>query len=160
MSYCRKTCSQLHCLHLGPQELQLFLVGHESVGSSRISSDHSQADSFLHRQPILADEVQTFKALITIHKVLQEGHPVVLKEAQTHTTWLESLKRGVAGGDGLRGIPTPKAMSRGFYAKQMNRLRSSDIRIYLLSPRQACLPSATPRIQRQAYNRYHPDFLG
>ena len=28
-------------------------------------------------QPILADEVQTFKALITVHKVLQEGHPVV-----------------------------------------------------------------------------------
>lgn len=23
------------------------------------------------------DEVQTFKALITVHKVLQEGHPVV-----------------------------------------------------------------------------------
>jgi hypothetical protein len=28
-------------------------------------------------QPILADEVQTFKALITTHKILQEGHPVV-----------------------------------------------------------------------------------
>lgn len=28
-------------------------------------------------QPILADEIQTFKALITVHKVLQEGHPVV-----------------------------------------------------------------------------------
>lgn len=55
------------------------------------------------RQPILADEVQTFKALITIHKVLQEGHPVVLKEAQAHTSWLESLTRGVAGGEGLRG---------------------------------------------------------
>jgi len=31
----------------------------------------------LRVQPILADEVQTFKALITVHKVLQEGHPVV-----------------------------------------------------------------------------------
>lgn len=28
-------------------------------------------------QPIMADEVQTFKALITVHKVLQEGHPIV-----------------------------------------------------------------------------------
>jgi hypothetical protein len=28
-------------------------------------------------QPILNDEVQTFKALITVHKVLQEGHPIV-----------------------------------------------------------------------------------
>lgn len=31
----------------------------------------------LRTQPILADEVQTFKALILVHKVLQEGHPVV-----------------------------------------------------------------------------------
>lgn len=51
----------------------------------------------------MADEVQTFKALITIHKVLQEGHPVVLKEAQAHVGWLESLSRGVAGGDGMKG---------------------------------------------------------
>lgn len=54
----------------------------------------------------MADEVQTFKALITIHKVLQEGHPVVLKEAQSNVSWIESLSRGMsgmAGGDGLRG---------------------------------------------------------
>lgn len=56
-----------------------------------------------HRQPILADEVQTFKALITIHKVLQEGHPIVVKEAQNHVGWLDSLMRGVAG-DGIRGM--------------------------------------------------------
>lgn len=56
------------------------------------------------RQPILADEVQTFKALITIHKVLQEGHPIALKEAQANVNWLESLIRGVAGGDGMRGL--------------------------------------------------------
>jgi hypothetical protein len=31
----------------------------------------------LRVQPILADEVQTYKALITVHKVLQEGHPCV-----------------------------------------------------------------------------------
>jgi hypothetical protein len=55
-------------------------------------------------QPIMADEVQTFKALITIHKVLQEGHPIVLKEAQAHIGWLESLSRGVAGGDGMKGL--------------------------------------------------------
>uniref|UniRef100_A0A093VAK0 Endocytosis protein end4 n=1 Tax=Talaromyces marneffei PM1 TaxID=1077442 RepID=A0A093VAK0_TALMA len=54
------------------------------------------------RQPILADEVQTFKALITIHKVLQEGHPIAIREAQTHVNWLDSLMRGVAG-EGLRG---------------------------------------------------------
>lgn len=62
-----------------------------------------------YRQPILADEVQTFKALITIHKVLQEGHPIVLKQAQAHIGFLESLQRGVAGGEGMRGIrPVPR----------------------------------------------------
>ena len=56
-------------------------------------------------QPIQADEVQTFKALITVHKVLQEGHPVALKEAQANVSWLESLMRGSAGGlgDGMKG---------------------------------------------------------
>lgn len=54
-------------------------------------------------QPILADEVQTFKALITIHKVLQEGHPNVLKEAQEQAGWIDSLRRGVGGGTGMRG---------------------------------------------------------
>ena len=54
------------------------------------------------RQPILADEVQTFKALITVHKVLQEGHPIAVKEAQEHTNWIESLVR--VSGDGLRGM--------------------------------------------------------
>ncbi|KAF2488888.1 ANTH domain-containing protein [Lophium mytilinum] len=68
--------------------------------------DHKSSASFwagMKVQPILADEVQTFKALITIHKVLQEGHPIALKEAQAHVNWLESLNRGVAGGEGLRG---------------------------------------------------------
>ena len=50
----------------------------------------------------MADEVQTFKALITIHKVLQEGHPVTVKEAQQNVNWIESLARGVMG-EGLRG---------------------------------------------------------
>ena len=50
----------------------------------------------------MADEVQTFKALITIHKVLQEGHPITIKEAQAHTGWVESLNRGVIG-EGMRG---------------------------------------------------------
>ncbi|KAL4894197.1 ANTH domain-containing protein [Aspergillus ambiguus] len=67
--------------------------------------DHKSSAAFwagMKVQPVLADEVQTFKALITIHKVLQEGHPVVVREAQQHTNWIDSLMRGV-GGDGLRG---------------------------------------------------------
>ncbi|KZF20492.1 ANTH domain-containing protein [Xylona heveae TC161] len=67
--------------------------------------DHKSSQSFwagMKVQPILADEVQTFKALITIHKVLQEGHPITLREAQANVNWLESLTRGISG-DGMRG---------------------------------------------------------
>ncbi|GBB93108.1 hypothetical protein RclHR1_02110007 [Rhizophagus clarus] len=55
--------------------------------------------------PILADEIQTFKALITVHKVIRGGHPVTLKEAQNQINWLESCARSVAG-DGNRGYGT------------------------------------------------------
>jgi hypothetical protein len=61
---------------------------------------------------VLADEVQTFKALITIHKVLQEGHPIVVREAQQHVNWIDSLMRGV-GGDGIRGMRQRRFGLRG-----------------------------------------------
>ncbi|KAJ5930675.1 hypothetical protein N7466_006168 [Penicillium verhagenii] len=67
--------------------------------------DHKSSAAFwagMKVQPVLADEVQTFKALITIHKVLQEGHPIVVREAQQHANWVDSLMRGV-GSDGVRG---------------------------------------------------------
>ncbi|KAL8953979.1 MAG: hypothetical protein Q9222_000189 [Ikaeria aurantiellina] len=67
--------------------------------------DHKSSQSFwagMKVQPILADEVQTFKALITVHKVLQEGHPIAVKDGQANVNWLESLTRGVSG-EGLRG---------------------------------------------------------
>ncbi|KFY95465.1 hypothetical protein V498_03336 [Pseudogymnoascus sp. VKM F-4517 (FW-2822)] len=53
-------------------------------------------------QPILADEIQTFKALITVHKVLQEGHPITLRESMANRSWIDSLNRGMSG-EGLRG---------------------------------------------------------
>ncbi|KAF8640930.1 hypothetical protein AX17_000577 [Amanita inopinata Kibby_2008] len=67
--------------------------------------DYHSSISFwngLRVQPILADEVQTFKALITVHKVLQEGHPITIKEAHGQTAWLETCSRTV-GLDGQRG---------------------------------------------------------
>ncbi|PFH54873.1 hypothetical protein AMATHDRAFT_72640 [Amanita thiersii Skay4041] len=67
--------------------------------------DYHSSISFwngLRVQPILADEVQTFKALITVHKVLQEGHPVTIKEAHGQTAWLETCSRTV-GLEGQRG---------------------------------------------------------
>lgn len=73
-----------------------------------------------HSQPVLADEVQTFKALITIHKVLQEGHPIVVREAQQHANWIDSLMRGV-GGDGVRGMAWDKtgAIDRCFSTDEL-----------------------------------------
>nr|DAB41638.1 TPA_exp: cytoskeleton assembly control protein [Thielaviopsis musarum] len=68
--------------------------------------DHRSSQAFwigIKVLPILADEVQTFKALITIHKVLQEGHPNTLREAIANRGWIDSLVRGVAGGEGIRG---------------------------------------------------------
>ena len=53
-------------------------------------------------QPILSDEVQTFKALILVHKVLQEGHAIVLREAQAQMGWFETCARTV-GNDSMRG---------------------------------------------------------
>ncbi|KAL4067382.1 ANTH domain-containing protein [Scleroderma yunnanense] len=67
--------------------------------------DYHSSISFwsgLRVQPILSDEVQTFKALITVHKVLQEGHPVTIKEAHGQTGWLETCARTVSA-DGQRG---------------------------------------------------------
>ncbi|KAK8024035.1 SLA2 protein [Apiospora rasikravindrae] len=67
--------------------------------------DHKSSQSFwagMKVQPIMADEVQTFKALITIHRILQEGHPVSLREAMANRGWIDSLNRGM-GGEGVRG---------------------------------------------------------
>ncbi|KAI1124277.1 ANTH domain-containing protein [Nemania abortiva] len=67
--------------------------------------DHKSSQSFwagMKVQPVLADEVQTFKALITVHRVLQEGHPQTLREALANRGWIDSLNRGLAG-EGMRG---------------------------------------------------------
>lgn len=67
--------------------------------------DHKSSGAFwtgMKVLPILADEVQTFKALITVHKVLQEGHPSTLREAMNNRGWIDSLNKGLHG-EGLRG---------------------------------------------------------
>ncbi|KAF9015608.1 ANTH domain-containing protein [Cyathus striatus] len=89
--------------------------------------DYHSSISFwsgLRVQPILSDEVQTFKALITVHKVLQEGHPITIKEAQGQTAWLETCSRTV-GGDGQRGYaPLIKTYVQFILAKlRFHRLR-------------------------------------
>ncbi|KAL1917648.1 uncharacterized protein VTP21DRAFT_4041 [Calcarisporiella thermophila] len=61
--------------------------------------------TLLKMQPILSDEVQTFKALITVHKLLCDGHPNILREAQAELPWVQSCSRSVMG-DGSRGYGT------------------------------------------------------
>ncbi|KAF8506725.1 cytoskeleton assembly control protein [Russula emetica] len=89
--------------------------------------DYHSSISFwsgLRVQPILSDEVQTFKALIMVHKVLQEGHPVTIKEAQSQTGWLETCSRMI-GHDGGRGYgPLIRAYVQFLLAKlRFHRLR-------------------------------------
>ncbi|KAI3627630.1 SLA2 [Malassezia furfur] len=49
--------------------------------------------------------IQTFKALILVHKVLQEGHPIVLREAQSQSNWLDTCAR-MSGNSVRRGYGT------------------------------------------------------
>ncbi|KAJ2899287.1 sla2 Src-like adaptor 2 [Coemansia aciculifera] len=53
---------------------------------------------YMKSQPLRSDEVQCYKALITLHKVVREGHQVSIPEALTQTTFLENLGRGMGGG--------------------------------------------------------------
>ncbi|KIM27928.1 hypothetical protein M408DRAFT_329841 [Serendipita vermifera MAFF 305830] len=82
---------------------------------------HSSASIWtgLKVQPILADEVQTFKALITVHKILQEGHPVTLKEAQQQVGWFDTCARTV-GNDGSKGYGQ---LIRSYVAFILSKLR-------------------------------------
>ncbi|KAI8329700.1 cytoskeleton assembly control protein [Chlamydoabsidia padenii] len=61
--------------------------------------------NILKVQPILSDEVQTFKSLITVHKIIKDGHPNVIKDALRETGWLETCARSVSG-EGVRGYGT------------------------------------------------------
>lgn len=82
---------------------------------------HSSASIWtgLRVQPILSDEVQTFKALIMVHKVLQEGHPITVREGQQQSGWLETCARTI-GHDGLRGYG---ALIRAYVSTILAKLR-------------------------------------
>lgn len=56
--------------------------------------DHKNSRAFWNAvkiQPLQSDEVQLFKALIMIHKVLQEGHPNTLKDGHRNRDFINSL---------------------------------------------------------------------
>ncbi|KAF9177055.1 sla2 Src-like adaptor 2 [Haplosporangium sp. Z 767] len=56
-------------------------------------------------QPMMGDEVQTFKALICVHKIIREGHPTALKDAQREGAWLDQCARSTQNFD-VRGYAT------------------------------------------------------
>ncbi|MBW0480733.1 hypothetical protein O181_020448 [Austropuccinia psidii MF-1] len=82
---------------------------------------HSSASIWtgLRVQPILSDEVQTFKALIMVHKILQEGHPITLREGHQQSGWLETCARTI-GHDGMRGYG---ALIRAYVSTILAKLR-------------------------------------
>lgn len=56
--------------------------------------DHKNSRAFWNAvkiQPLQSDQIQLFKALIMIHKVLQEGHPNSLKDAYRNKDFISSL---------------------------------------------------------------------
>ncbi|AOA70079.1 Adaptor protein that links actin to clathrin and endocytosis [Komagataella phaffii CBS 7435] len=66
--------------------------------------DHRSSKAFyngLRLLPIQNDEIPLFKSLITIHKVLQEGHPSAIKEGIKNRDWIQSLGH-VFPGDGMK----------------------------------------------------------
>ncbi|ORX52152.1 hypothetical protein BCR36DRAFT_403914 [Piromyces finnis] len=72
--------------------------------------DYKSANSFwtgIKLQPIYGNEVQTFKALITIHKVIKDGHPSVLKDGIRELQWIESIARSPSSNSGMIGGYSP-----------------------------------------------------
>lgn len=58
--------------------------------------DHQSSKEFfgiLKSMPFVNDEVQLFKSLIVLHKVIQEGHPSALVQAVREREWIRSLAR-------------------------------------------------------------------
>lgn len=56
--------------------------------------DHKNSRAFWNAikiQPLQNDEIQLFKSLVTIHKVLQEGHPNTLKDGYRNRDYISSL---------------------------------------------------------------------
>eukprot|EP00158_Paraphelidium_tribonemae_P007637 Partr_v1_DN28308_c0_g1_i5_m78542 putative Huntingtin interacting protein 1 len=56
-------------------------------------------------QPIVSDDVQCFKALITIHKVMRDGHPCALQATMREVPFLDSMTRNqYAGARGYQSL--------------------------------------------------------
>ncbi|KAJ1956249.1 sla2 Src-like adaptor 2, partial [Dispira parvispora] len=90
-----KACNEVETTPKPKHVRALTLYTWDYKGSSSIWAG-------LKAQPLLADEVRCFKALICIHKFVRSGHPVAVKEAVREMAFLETLGRQ-AMNDGWRG---------------------------------------------------------
>ncbi|KAJ1949237.1 sla2 Src-like adaptor 2, partial [Linderina pennispora] len=68
----------------------------------------------LKAQPLLADEVQCYKALISLHKVIREGHQVCIPEALTQTAFLETLGQRAGNTGGYSGWRNYSVLIRAY----------------------------------------------
>lgn len=98
--------------------------------------DHRSSKAFwngIRIQPLQTDDVMVFKALITIHKVLQEGHPSALRDAQANVNFIQSLARG-------NNYSGPSQGNHGY-----GKLISEYVRFLM---------------QKLTFHKYHPAFNG
>lgn len=54
--------------------------------------------------PMLGDEVIIFKALVTTHKIINQGHPGALRDIANNNLWLKNLSRNVGSFRGYGGL--------------------------------------------------------
>ncbi|EGF78054.1 hypothetical protein BATDEDRAFT_20599 [Batrachochytrium dendrobatidis JAM81] len=72
--------------------------------------------------PLMADEIVIFKCLITIHKVIRQGHPMALKDGINENRWLDQIARMSAGNS--RGYGT---LISGYVSYLQNKLQFHSI---------------------------------
>ncbi|KAH6570533.1 hypothetical protein BASA50_007272 [Batrachochytrium salamandrivorans] len=72
--------------------------------------------------PLMGDEIVVFKCLITVHKVIRQGHPMALKEGISEGRWLEQVGRASAGHS--RGYD---ALISGYVSYLQSKLRFHSI---------------------------------
>ncbi|CAR28957.1 hypothetical protein ZYGR_0U03150 [Zygosaccharomyces rouxii] len=66
---------------------------------------HSAAEFFIQLKGFpMQDDIQEFKCLILLHKVIQEGHVSVLKEAIRNREWVRSIGRMHRGSGGYSSL--------------------------------------------------------
>ncbi|KAI9293056.1 hypothetical protein K502DRAFT_335785 [Neoconidiobolus thromboides FSU 785] len=85
------------------------------------TQDFKSSRSFwsgMQSQPLSSDEVQCFKALITIHKVIRDGHPNVLRESFNEVSFIQSLGRNLFSNDNFGYGP----LIRGYIEYILNKL--------------------------------------